>query len=177
MGPLFGLFGSVSGVVFGQGLAPSSGIYPRELTTADLSISSGPKRVPLLLTSDTGGGPWSQRPIRSNCYSPDSATPCGQTDSADPRHKPALTAIQNSEWSALSFTQIRPGCCHNCCQTQKRHPFLDASLTIELRMVPRVRIELTTCGLGNRCSVTRRAGRHRFAGVESGRDEFYLSSH
>ena len=53
MGPLFGLFGSVSGVVFGQGLAPSSGIYPRELTTADLSISSGPKRVPLLLTSDT----------------------------------------------------------------------------------------------------------------------------
>ena len=52
MGPLFGLFGSVSGVVFGQGLAPSSGIYPRELTTADLSISSGPKRVPLLLTSD-----------------------------------------------------------------------------------------------------------------------------
>ena len=33
---------------------------------------------------------------------------------------------------------------------QKRHSFLDASLSIELRMVPRVRIELTTCGLGIR---------------------------
>ena len=52
MGPLFGLFGSVSGVVFGQGLAPSSGIYPRELTTADLSVSSSPRSVPLLLTSE-----------------------------------------------------------------------------------------------------------------------------
>ena len=43
--------------------------------------------------------------------------------------------------------------CQNGCQTQKRHPFLDASLTNDLRMVPRVRIELTTCGLGNRRSI------------------------
>ena len=34
-------------------LAPSSGIYPRELNPADLSLISGPKTVPLLLTSDS----------------------------------------------------------------------------------------------------------------------------
>jgi hypothetical protein len=45
----------MGGVDFGHGLAPSSGIYPRELNPADLSISSGPKTVPLLLTSDTQG--------------------------------------------------------------------------------------------------------------------------
>ena len=50
-GPFFGLFVFVSGVVLGQGLAPSSGIYPRERTTADLSISSVPSAVPLLLAS------------------------------------------------------------------------------------------------------------------------------
>ena len=42
-----------TGVVVGHGLAPSSGIYPRELNPADLSLISGPKTVPLLLTSDT----------------------------------------------------------------------------------------------------------------------------
>ncbi len=43
----------VGGVVVGHGHAPSPGIYPRELATADLSLSSGPKCVPLSLTADT----------------------------------------------------------------------------------------------------------------------------
>jgi len=56
-GSFFSLFcgerGSVSFVDFGHGLAPSSGIYPREPKYADLSLIPGPKCVPLLLTSDT----------------------------------------------------------------------------------------------------------------------------
>ena len=52
LGLLSGRRGSVSFVDFGYGLAPSSGIYPRELKPADLSLISGPKTVPLLLTSD-----------------------------------------------------------------------------------------------------------------------------
>ena len=55
LGLLSGRHGFMGGVDFGHGLAPSSGIYPRELNPADLSISSGPKTVPLLLTSDTQG--------------------------------------------------------------------------------------------------------------------------
>jgi len=42
-----------TGVVVGHGLAPSSGIYPRELNPADLFLVSGPKTVLFLLTSDT----------------------------------------------------------------------------------------------------------------------------
>ena len=52
-GLLRGRHGFMSGVDFGHGLAPSSGIYPRELNPADLSLISGPKTVPLLLTSDS----------------------------------------------------------------------------------------------------------------------------
>ena len=57
VGPLLGLLigrrGSVSGMVLGHGLAPSSGIYPRELKHADLSLISGLKSVPLLLLACT----------------------------------------------------------------------------------------------------------------------------
>jgi len=52
LGLLSGRRGSVSFVDFGHGLAPSSGIYPRKLNPVDLSLISGPKTVPLLLTSD-----------------------------------------------------------------------------------------------------------------------------
>ena len=54
LGLLSGRHGSVCIVDFGHGLAPSTGIYPRELKPADLSIISGPKTIPLLLTSDIG---------------------------------------------------------------------------------------------------------------------------
>ena len=51
-GPFFGLFGSVGGVVVRHGHAPSPGIYSRELASADLSLSLGPKCVSLSLTAD-----------------------------------------------------------------------------------------------------------------------------
>ncbi len=44
--PFSHLFGSVSGIVFGKPDAPSSGIYPRELIPARLSLISGLKYVP-----------------------------------------------------------------------------------------------------------------------------------
>jgi hypothetical protein len=53
LGLLSGRHGFMSGVNFMHRLAPSSGIYPRELNPADLSISSGPKTVPLLLKADS----------------------------------------------------------------------------------------------------------------------------
>ena len=43
----------------GHGLAPSMGIYPRELKSAVLSLIPGPKTVPLLLTSDRPAKQWS----------------------------------------------------------------------------------------------------------------------
>jgi hypothetical protein len=52
LGLLSGRRGSVSFVDFGHGLAPSTGIYPWELKPADLSLISGLKTVPLLLTSN-----------------------------------------------------------------------------------------------------------------------------
>ena len=52
LGLLSGRRGSVSFVDFGYGLAPSTGIYPWELKPADLSLISGLKTVPLLLTSN-----------------------------------------------------------------------------------------------------------------------------
>jgi len=55
LGLLRGRHGFMSGVDFGHGLAPSSGIYPRELNPADLSLISGSKTIPLLLTSDSPG--------------------------------------------------------------------------------------------------------------------------
>ena len=54
LGLISGRHGSVCIVDFGHGLAPSTGIYPRKLKPADLSIISGPKTIPLLLTSDIG---------------------------------------------------------------------------------------------------------------------------
>ena len=53
LGLLGGRRSCVSLCDFGHDLAPSSGIYPRELIPADLSISSGPKCVPFLLTANT----------------------------------------------------------------------------------------------------------------------------
>ena len=52
LGLLSGRRGSVRVVEFGHGLAPSTGIYPRELKPAELSRISGPKTVPLLLKSN-----------------------------------------------------------------------------------------------------------------------------
>jgi hypothetical protein len=53
LGLLSGRRGSVCIVDFRHGLAPSTGIYPRELNPADLSLSSDPKCVPLLLMANT----------------------------------------------------------------------------------------------------------------------------
>ena len=53
LGLLRGRRDPVNIVLFGHGLAPSTGIYPRELKPADLSISSDPICVPLLLTANT----------------------------------------------------------------------------------------------------------------------------
>ena len=52
LGLLSGRRGSVSFVDFGHGLAPSTGIYPGELKSAEISRISGLKTVPLLLTSN-----------------------------------------------------------------------------------------------------------------------------
>ena len=52
LGLLRGRHGFMSGVDFGHGLAPSSGIYPGELNLADLSLTSDPKTVPFLLTAN-----------------------------------------------------------------------------------------------------------------------------
>jgi hypothetical protein len=52
LGLLRGRHGFMSGVDFGHGLAPSSGIYPGELNLADLSLISDPKTVPFLLTAN-----------------------------------------------------------------------------------------------------------------------------
>ena len=52
-GAFLGLLGPGGGVVLGHGCAPSCGLYLRELTPPGVSLNSGPKTVPHLLTAYT----------------------------------------------------------------------------------------------------------------------------